>query len=79
MENSYLISWIIYFIRSNHLEDKFKKHYQFKHPVVKAVHKDRFNTFCNCNDFKIFSDVKTVAQKVTLLEHLDVFPTQQDT
>lgn len=75
-ENTYLISWIIYFIRSNQLEDKLKKHYSFTHPIIKAIHKDKFTTFSECKDFKIFSDVRTVAEKVTLLQHLDVFKPQ---
>ena len=75
-ENTYLISWIIYFIRSNKLEDKLKKHYRFTHPIVKAIHKDKFTTFSECKDFQIFSNVETVAKQVTLLEHLDVFKPQ---
>ena len=76
MENSYLISWIIYFIRSNNLEGKMKKSYNFSNEIVKAVHKDVFSPFSDCSDFKIFSDIDTVAKQVTLLEHLDVFNPQ---
>lgn len=76
MDNSYLISWIMYFIRSNKLEDKLKKPYNFTNPIVKAVHEDKLAIFSDCSDFKIFSDVKTVAEQVTLLQHTDVFNPQ---
>ena len=76
MDNSYLISWIIYFIRANNLEDKLKKPYNFTNPIVKAVHEDLFAPFSDCSDFKIFSPVNTVAAEVTLLKHLDVFNPQ---
>lgn len=73
MDNSYLISWIIYFIRSNKLEDKLKNPYDFTHLIVQAVHKDIFTPFSDCNDFKIFSNVGLVSEQVSLLRHLDVF------
>lgn len=75
-DNSYLIFWIIYFIRSNGLEDKLKKTYTFVDPIVNAVHKDLLGCFNDCSDFTIFSAVNTVAQQVSLLEHLDVFNPQ---
>ncbi len=75
-DNSYLISWIIYFIRSNDLEDKLKNPYTFADPIVNAVHKDLLVCFEDCSDFTIFSAVNTVAQQVSLLQHLDVFNPQ---
>ena len=75
-DNSYLIFWIIYFIRSNGLEDKLKNPYAFIDPIVNAVHKDLLVCFDDCSDFTIFSSVNTVAQQVSLLEHLDVFNPQ---
>lgn len=45
-------------------------------PIVKAVHEDKLAIFSDCSDFKIFSDVKTVAEQVTLLQHTDVFNPQ---
>ena len=76
-ENSYLIFWIIYFIRSNKLEDKLRNSYDFKHPIVKAVYKDVLALdFGDYSDFKIFSNVENIANDVTLLQHLDVFDPQ---
>lgn len=79
MNNRYLITWIIYFIKSNNLEDRLKNPYNFKNfsdPIVCATLEEKFTVFNNCPDFKIFSDVQTVAKEVTLLEHLDVFKPQ---
>lgn len=76
MNNRYLITWIIYFIKSNNLEDRLKKTYNFSDPIVCATYEDKFTVFDNCPDFKIFSNVQTVAKEVTLLEHLDVFKPQ---
>jgi hypothetical protein len=76
MDNSYLISWIIYFIRSNKLEDKLKNPYDFTHLIIQAVHKDTFTPFSDCKDFKIFSNVGIVSQQVSLLQYLDVFNQQ---
>jgi hypothetical protein len=75
-ENSYLIFWIMYFIRSNDLEDKLRNSYTFVDPIAKAVHKDLLDSFNDCSDFTIFSTVSTVAKQVSLLEHLDVFNPQ---
>lgn len=76
MDNIYLISWIVYFIKSNNLEDKLKETYSFTNPIVKAIHENKCDIFRECNDFQIFSDVNKVANEVTLLEHLDVFKPQ---
>lgn len=76
MDNIYLISWIIYFIKSNNLENKLKGTDSFNNPIVKAIHENQCDIFSECNDFQIFSDVKNVANSVTLLEHLDVFKPQ---
>ncbi|MHC5715085.1 MAG: hypothetical protein ACYTX0_23800, partial [Nostoc sp.] len=77
MNNRYLITWIIYFIRANYLDNSLKKTYNFSDPIVCATHKDKFTVFDKCQDFKIFSDVQIVAKEVTLLEHLDVFKPQE--
>jgi hypothetical protein len=79
-DHSYLISWIVYFIRSNNLEPELKEKSDsfasFTNPIVKAIHEDLQTFFSDCNEFQLFSDVATVSQKVTLLEHLDVFNPQ---
>lgn len=79
INNSYLISWIIYFIKSNNLENRLRKTDQFTHlthPIVKALHEDTATFFMDCSDFEIFLPVDQVAKQVTLLEHLDVFKPQ---
>ena len=77
MNNRYLITWIIYFIRANSLESKLKdSSYQFTDPIVCATYNDKFTAFNEHEDFEIFSSVKTIAKKITMLEHLDVFKPQ---
>ena len=71
-----MIFWIIYFIRSNGFQNDLKKPYTFTDPILKAVQEDQLVCFEDCSDFTIFSDVNTVAQRVSLLEHLDVFKPQ---
>jgi hypothetical protein len=78
MDHSYLIFWIFYFLKSNQLENKLKYNYNFKHPIIKAVHQDEFQPFKDCKDFQIFSSVNQVAEEVNLLEYLDVFKPQQE-
>jgi hypothetical protein len=74
-DNSYLIFWIVYFMRSNNLESELEQ-YDFINPIVKAVHKDLLDCFEDCTDFTVFSAVDTVANRVSLLELLDVFNPQ---
>ena len=77
MNNRYLVTWIIYLIRSNSLESKLKdSSYQFTDPIVCATYNDKFTAFSEHKDFEIFSSVKTMAKKITMLEHLDVFKPQ---
>jgi hypothetical protein len=77
MNNRYLITWIIYFIRANGLESKLKDcSCQFTDPIVYATYNDKFTAFDEHKDFNIFSNVKTIAKRITLLEHLDVFKPQ---
>jgi hypothetical protein len=62
-------------MRSNNLESELEQ-YDFINPIVKAVHKDLLDCFEDCTDFTVFSAVDTVANRVSLLEHLDVFNPQ---
>lgn len=75
-DNRYLIAWICYFIRANKLESKLSQTYKYKDPVVRSTYTSRNALYKTCNDFKIFSGVKTVSRKVHLLEYLDVFKPQ---
>lgn len=76
MNNRYLISWIIYFFKANNIEDKISDIPRFSDPIISAIHNNNFSAFDSCEDFKIFLDINTVAEEVTLLEHLDVFKPQ---
>ena len=75
-DNRYLIAWIVYFVRSNNLESYFTKSYSFSDPVIKSVFTSKNNIFPHHPEFQIFTGVKTIARKVSLLSHLDVFKPQ---
>jgi hypothetical protein len=71
--NKYLISWISYFLVSNGLDILLSTKPKLKDPVTKSILNNRGALFVGAKDFKLFTGCKTVAKKVTLLEHLDVF------
>ncbi len=75
-ENRYLIAWICYFIRANGLDRRFRTKYRFADPILRATYTSRFTAFKACADFKVFQGVRTAAKRVSMLEHLDVFPAQ---
>ncbi len=75
-DNRYLIAWICYFLRSNSLESKLTRKYEFSDPVVRATFTSRSTIFSGAKDFKLFSGVKDVSKKVRLLRYLDVFKPQ---
>jgi hypothetical protein len=75
-ENKYLIGWICYFVRANGLEKRFRKKYRFSDPIVRAIYTSRFTLFDSCPDFRVFTGVKGVSRKISMLSHLDVFKPQ---
>ena len=75
-ENRYLIIWILYFLRSNKLENFIRKKYPFKDPLLKSVQSSRSNVFSTCRDFKLMAGIKKSSKQISLLEHLDVFSPQ---
>ncbi len=72
-ENRYLIAWICYFLRANGWSGKAKSKCKLQNPIVRATFTSYFTSFKKCHDFKVFQGVKTVAKKVSMLEHLDLF------
>jgi hypothetical protein len=74
VENSYLMVWIVYFMRANGLEGALRqKKCTFGDPIVRAAYTSRFAEFRPCKGFKVFRGVKQAAKTVSLLRHLDVF------
>jgi hypothetical protein len=71
--NKYLISWISYFLVSNGLDDLLSTRPKYKDPITKSIFNNRGNVFKDCKEHKIFVGCKTMAKKVTMIEHLDVF------
>ena len=71
--NKYLISWISYFLVSNNLQKHLSFKPKYKDPITRSIFNNRYHIFKECKEFKLFVGCKTVAKKVTMLEHLDVF------
>jgi len=71
--NKYLISWISYFLVSNGLDKLLAVKPKYKDPITRSILNNRGNVFKDCKEHKIFVGCKTVAKKVTMMEHLDVF------
>jgi len=71
--NKYLISWISYFLVSNGLDDLLSTRPKYKDPITRSIFNNRGNVFKDCKEHKIFVGCKTMAKKVTMIEHLDVF------
>lgn len=71
--NKYLISWISYFLVSNDLVKYLSLKPKLKDPITRSILNNRGAVFSSEKDFKLFTGCKTVAKRITLLEHLDVF------
>ncbi|MEO2279512.1 RNA-directed DNA polymerase [Pseudoalteromonas pernae] len=71
--NKYLISWISYFLVSNGLDKLLSTKPKYKDPITRSILNNRGNVFKDCKEHKIFVGCKTIAKKVTMIEHLDVF------
>jgi len=54
--NRYLISWIVYFLKSNKL--KIHQRYRFNDPVVKAIYSNRKDPIFMHADYTIFRNIK---------------------
>lgn len=73
-ENRYLISWIIYFLKSNGL--KIKRSITFTNPILHSIQSNRCNIFTASKDFRLFRGVRAAKHAGSLLKHLDVFEPQ---
>lgn len=71
--NKYLISWISYFLVSNNLQKLLSFKPKYKDPITRTIFNNRTHIFKECKEFKLFVGCRTIAKKVTMLEHLDVF------
>ena len=71
--NKYLISWISYFLVSNGLQKHLSFKPKYKDPITRTIFNNRTHVFKECKEFKLFAGCKTIAKKITMLEHLDVF------
>lgn len=71
--NKYLISWISYFLVSNRLDKLLATKPKLKDPITRSILNNRGAIFKDAKDFKLFTGCTTIAKKITMLEHLDVF------
>jgi hypothetical protein len=71
--NKYLISWLLYFLVSNGFYERLTAKPQLKDPITRSIASNRAIVFSNASDFKLFQGCKSARQRVTLLQHLDVF------
>ncbi|MEQ8265024.1 hypothetical protein [Pseudohaliea sp.] len=71
--NKHLICWVSYFLVSNRLKKKIAVSPKLKDPVTRSVFNNRGALFKDASEFKLFEGSVKVGEKVTMLEHLDVF------
>lgn len=71
--NQYLITWISYFVVSNSLKNLLKTKPKLSGSITRSVFNNRGNLFKNRKDYKLFTGCKSIAKKVSMLKHLDVF------
>ena len=73
-ENRYLISWILYFLKSNGLS--VKGTYLGDDPVLRSLESNRSHLFPDAKDFRLFRGLRATRHRGSLLRHTDVFKTQ---
>ncbi|WP_293759470.1 RNA-directed DNA polymerase [uncultured Aquitalea sp.] len=71
--NKYLISWISYFLVSNNLEKSLSAKPKFKDVITRSIFNNRGAIFKDATEFKLFTGCKTIAKKISMFEHLDIF------
>ena len=71
--NKYLISWICYFLVSNNLHKLLSSKPTYKDPITRSIMNNRTSLFKECKEYQLFVGCRTIAKKVTMLEHLDIF------
>lgn len=70
-ENRYLISWILYFLKSNDFPIPLKQ--KFNHPILESIKSNKNKIFNNCNGFRLYRRVSSARNAGSLSYHLDVF------
>lgn len=73
-ENRYLISWLLYFLKSNGLTVKGSS--VFANPILISIQSNTCNVFTGAKDFRLFRGVRAARRSGSLLKHLDVFKQQ---
>jgi len=73
-ENRYVISWILYFLKSNRL--RVKRSASFVDPILKSIQSNKCKVFEGANGFRLFRGVRAARHSGGLLKHLDVFKQQ---
>ncbi|MBN1817933.1 MAG: hypothetical protein JW828_11270 [Sedimentisphaerales bacterium] len=73
-ENRYLISWILYFLKSNRLTTK--QTFSVDDPILQSIQSNKCKLFPSTKVFKLFRGVRSTRKTGKLLKHLDVFKPQ---
>ena len=70
-ENRYLISWILYFLKSNNFTIKGMRN--FNHSILDSIKSNRNLLYNSCTDFKLYQNISKTKENGSLLYHLDIF------
>jgi hypothetical protein len=70
-ENRYVISWLLYFLKSNGLT--VKKSVSYTDQILASIQSNRCKVFTRAKGFRLFRGVRTARRAGGLLKHLDVF------
>lgn len=70
-ENRYVISWLLYFLKSNGLT--VKGSVSFADPILTSIQSNTRKVFVEAKDFRLFRGVGAARRAGGLLKHLDVF------
>jgi len=71
--NTYLISWIAYFLVSNGLKGRLTHRHKYRDPVTRSTFNNRGTIFPQSTSFKVFEGCREVARGRSMLYWLDVF------
>jgi hypothetical protein len=71
--NTYLISWIAYFLVSNNLKSKLTFSPRYRNPITRSVFNNRGAIFRDAAHFRLFEGSRTSGKARSMLSYLDVF------
>jgi hypothetical protein len=71
--NTYLISWIAYFLVSNNLKSSLTFAPRYRNPMTRSVFNNRGAVFQDATDFKLFEGCRAAGRTRSMLSYLDVF------